>query len=76
MSKLILRALAETDWSRPVADYRLTPGRVFNLLQVKADDGLNLATITDQKQRFDTARQWLKDNEDKFRVKTFAKRGV
>jgi hypothetical protein len=75
-SKLILHALAETDWNRPVADYRLTPWRVFNLLQVKPDDGLNLAGLTNAQQQVQAVRSWLKDNEDKFRVKTFARRRV
>jgi hypothetical protein len=74
-SKLILRALAESDWNNAAADFRLTPWRMFNMIGVKATDGLAYPDgMTSTQQRFDTARKWLKDNEERFVIQSYVRR--
>ena len=73
MSKLILKALAESDWNKTAADFRLTPWRVFNMLGAKPTDGWDVSKIPAGVQRTDAAKTWLKANADTFRIQTFVR---
>jgi len=70
LSKLILWALAECDWNREAADFRLTPWRIFNLLGATEKDGYK----QQGPDPVGTAKRWLKDSEETFRIKTFVRR--
>ena len=74
MSRLILKALAETDWNRAGDDYRLSPWGVFVQLEAKPVDGWDVANMPSAVHRTEAARSWLKANEDHFRIQTFARR--
>ncbi len=72
-SKLILRALAETEAPR-VVEIRLTTWRLFNMLGVKPADGFDVAKIPTTQERWDAARKWMKENEERFVIQAFARR--
>jgi hypothetical protein len=74
-SKLILRALADSDWNNAAADFRLTPWRMFNMLGVKATDGLAYPDgMTSQQQRVEATKKWIKEHEDRFVIQTYVRR--
>src|SRR6266540_3726152 len=73
-SKLALRALAETDWSRNVIDFRLSAPRLFATLGVTAKDGWNPPAFQNVQQQQDFTRSWLKNNEEKFLVRAFVRK--
>lgn len=70
LSKLILRALAESDWNNNAADFRMTAWRVFGLLGVTEKDGFKPAALD----RVAEAKAWLKKSEESFRITTFVRR--
>jgi hypothetical protein len=73
-SKLVLRALAETDWSRNLVDFRLSAPRLFATLGVTAKDGWNPPAFQSVQQQQDFTRSWLKNNEEKFLVRAFVRK--
>jgi hypothetical protein len=72
-SKLILKTLAEIDWNRNGADFRLTPVRLFNMLGATPADGWRNDLPRTQQEHVVAARQWLKDHQDTFRIKTLVR---
>ena len=74
LNRLILKALAESDWQRNAADFRLTGQRLFALIGASAADGWKEEGNRTTQQRNEAARSWLKENEDKFRIKTFVRK--
>lgn len=68
-SKLVLKALAEIDWNRSAADFRLSPWRLFNMLGATPADGWKPEGVLTAQQRTDAARGWLKEHQDTFRIK-------
>ncbi len=73
-SKLILRALAESDWNRDAADFRLTPWRMFNMLGIKPAEGLDFTNAPTLQARCEILQKWMKTNEDRFVIQTFVRR--
>lgn len=70
LSRLILQTLADADWNRRAADFRLTAQRVFNELGVTQQDGWNPGA-TD---RVAEAKRWLQENADSFEIKSFVRK--
>ncbi len=77
-SKLILQALADADWTAKPAGpgpigilgaQTMTPQNVFFRLNLTPQDGWTQPT--DAKDIADAAKQWLKDNAEKYRVQRF-----
>jgi hypothetical protein len=73
LSKLILQVLAESDWNRAAADFRLTPRRVFSMLGVQQSDGFDLSKLP-AAEHVEASKRWLKDNAERFRIQTFVRR--
>ena len=73
-SRLVLRALAEADWSRGAADFSLNPRRVFLQLGLSARDGWNPPAFRDLHEMEAFARKWLRENEDKVLLRAFVRR--
>ena len=74
-SKRILQALADADWNaKPTAGpvftgFRLTPMTAFNRLNLTPQDGWTQPK--DAKEVPDAAKQWVKDNVEKYRIQRF-----
>jgi hypothetical protein len=68
-SKLILKALAETDWTKPVRIGEMNPQILFNQLQLKPADGwvqpMNFQEIGAAMQK------WLKDHSESYKLTRF-----
>jgi hypothetical protein len=67
-SKLILEALASADWSKPVADSRTTPQRLFYQLGATPQDGWKPQAFKDAKEFETVAKTWLKEHAATFRI--------
>ncbi len=68
-SKLILEALAGADWGQaPGRDYRLSPQSSFQMLGLQPADGWQAVGF---QQLEAAARQWLKANAGKYRIKRY-----
>lgn len=66
-SKLILQALAEANWDAPrIGGFQLHPQNVFYLVGAQAKDGWTQPR--DFRQFAAAAKQWLKDNGEKFKL--------
>jgi hypothetical protein len=70
LSRLILQTLADADWTRRAADFRLTAQRVFGDLGVTAADGWN----PQAPDRVAEAKRWLRENADSFEIKAFVRK--
>jgi hypothetical protein len=70
-SKLILKTLAEADWNAKPAVPQLTPQMAFGQLAVGPKDGWT--PPADGTKYAEAARQWLKDNADKYRIQRFVR---
>lgn len=68
-SKLILRALAETDWARPVTPMDPAPRMLFYRLGVQAKDGWTPPKNAQELPA--AAKKWLTANADKFRIQRY-----
>ena len=71
LSKQILLALADADWSAKAAGpgFQLTPQAVFFRLGLTAKEGWT--PPKDFNKIPEEAKQWLKDNADKYRIERF-----
>ncbi len=67
-SRLILEALAGSDWGRPAPDFRITPQRLFNQLGMTAKDGWQPTGFKDAKEFEDAAKKWLRESAATFRI--------
>jgi hypothetical protein len=67
-SKLILKALADADWTKPVNFQDMSAQRAFGQLGLKPEDGWNPQGVTDYNA---ASKAWLKDNADKYTIKKF-----
>lgn len=71
-SALILKAIAEGDWSKPFNIQDVSPQMVFNRLNLTAKDGWNPGQFKNYQTEFPAAAQkWLKDNAQSFRIQKF-----
>jgi len=72
-SKLILQAIAASDWSVAGRDpARVSPFLLFQRLGLTAQDGWNPPPFKDfQKEMPPVAQKWLKDNAAKYRIQKF-----
>lgn len=68
LNRLVMRALADADWQRDAADFRLNPWRVFNMLGMTAADGWDATQANDGKTREENVRRWLRTHENTFRI--------
>lgn len=75
-SKQILQALADADWSPPkpmpgvgFVGFQMTPQAIFFRLNLTPADGW--MQPRDAKEIPDAAKQWLKDNVEKYRIERF-----
>ena len=73
-SKLILQALADADWTVKPAPgilglQTMNPQNIFYRLNLTPQDGWTQPT--DVKDVPDAAKQWLKDNAEKYRIQRF-----
>ena len=66
-SRLILQALAEANWEKPMEDlgYEMRPESLFSRLNLTPKDGWNQAVTSD------AAKKWLKENAERYRIKRF-----
>jgi hypothetical protein len=73
LSKQILLVLADADWNaRPVGvgGFMMTPSAIFSRLQLTEKDGWKQPrTPEEAKQLPDKAKEWCKDNADKYVIK-------
>jgi len=67
-SKLILKTLAEADWTKPVNFRDMSAQNAFGQLGLKPEDGWNPQGVTDYNA---ASKAWLKDNADKYVIKKF-----
>lgn len=70
-SKLILETLAEADWTRFDPVLRTQPSNLFFRLGLTEADGWKQPADFQQVQA--TAKEWLKANSDKYRIKRFVR---
>jgi hypothetical protein len=69
-SKLILQALAQADWTKPVTPMDVSAQRVFNQLNLTAKDGWTRPKVAKE---FPTAaKKWLQENAGKYRIQRYA----
>jgi len=69
-SKLILKALAEGDWTPNRFGTPIPPPyELFNQLGINQQDGYNPTNIRTQPQIFEAMQKWLEDNNGKYRIK-------
>jgi hypothetical protein len=69
-SKLILKALAEGDWTPNRFGTPIPPPyELFNQLGINQQDGYNPINIRTQPQIFEAMQKWLEDNNGKYRIK-------
>ena len=77
ISKLILTSLGEADWKGPGAPglFRMNPQMIFNLLDLKEQDGFTPPTMEvqgrkqiDYNKLADYSKQWCKDNAGKYKI--------
>jgi len=73
-NKLVLRALAEADWSKRIEDFRTAPGQLFNDLGLTTKDGWKPPAFQDFQQQQGFTQSWLKENEDKLLVRAFVRK--
>jgi hypothetical protein len=72
-SKLILKALAEGDWSKPFAQDTITPEAAFGRLNLAEKDGFvwRPGPGTPPTAYRDMAKAWLKEHADTYRIRRF-----
>lgn len=72
-SKLILKALAEGDWSKPIAQDTITPQTAFARLNLTEKDGFvfRAGPGTPPTAYQDVAKAWLKQHADTYRIRRF-----
>jgi hypothetical protein len=71
-SALILKAIADGDWSKQINFQEVSPQTVFNRLNLTAKDGWNPPQFKDYQKEFPVAAQkWLKDNDQTYRIQKF-----
>jgi hypothetical protein len=71
-SALILKAIAEGDWSKQFNFQEVSPQTVFNRLNLTAKDGWNPPQFKDYQKEFPAAAQkWLKENAQTYRIQKF-----
>jgi hypothetical protein len=72
-SKLILKALAEGDWSKPMAQDTITPQTAFARLNLTEKDGFvfRAGPGTPPTAYQDVAKAWLKQHADTYRIRRF-----
>ncbi|MCI0464071.1 MAG: hypothetical protein L0Z62_44630 [Gemmataceae bacterium] len=75
LSKLILEAMANSDWSKGGADFRTSPRQVFSMVRATAKDGWNPQGLKNQQEIETAARRWLRDNAGTFRIQAFVEKG-
>jgi hypothetical protein len=69
-SKLILKAMAEGDWSVGRFNATIpTPYELFLQLGITANDGYKLVNVRNQQDIMQAMQKWLTDNTDKYQVK-------
>jgi len=69
-SKLILQTLADADWTPKNAQpYTMQPQQLFLRLGLTDKDGWTVPA--DVKELPDSAKKWLKDNDEKYRIQRF-----
>ncbi len=73
ISKLILQALAEADWSKAILDNTVTAQRLFAQLNPSIKDGWNPQNLAGAKDVETASKRWLTDNAGTFRVETFVR---
>jgi hypothetical protein len=66
-SRLILQALAEADWQKPMAElgYEIRPDTLFGRLNLTAKDGWNQSVSPE------AAKKWLKEHAEKYRIRKY-----
>jgi hypothetical protein len=71
-SKMILKALAEGDWTQ-IRSGTPIPGplELFNLLGINQQDGYNPVNLRTQPQFVEAMQKWLDENNGKYRIKKF-----
>jgi hypothetical protein len=71
-SKLILKALAEADWTKNAGADDLNPQWGFNMLRLTDKDGWNPAGPFNTPNAYqDAAKAWLKGHADKYRIQRY-----
>jgi hypothetical protein len=81
-SKLILKALGQSDWSMARKSDGMPYGpEMFNQLGVNQKDGYSPMNVRNQQDIYKAMQTWLADNTDKYRIQKFvadpnAKQGV
>jgi hypothetical protein len=71
-SKLILKGLADGDWSKGFSPTELTPMMVFGRLNLQPKDGWNAQGPFNTPNAYqDAAKAWLKDHADKYRIQRY-----
>jgi hypothetical protein len=73
-SRLVLKALAEVDWTKAPAGFRVSAWRSFNELGLTAKDGWNPPPLRNMNEIQWACKLWLKANADDFRISTFVLR--
>jgi hypothetical protein len=71
LSKLILQALAEANWSKAILDNTVTPRRLFAQLNPTAKDGWNPQNLASGKDLEMEMKKWLADNAASYRISTY-----
>ncbi len=72
-SKLILKALAEVDWTKndPTLGINLQPSFVFGRLGLTEKDGWKQEVQPDPTKLDEARKQWLKEHADTYRIQRF-----
>jgi hypothetical protein len=70
-SKLILLALAETDWNRVILDNSVSVASLFGQLAPTPQEGWNASAGHNAKSFEIAAKNWLRDNAGTYRIKAF-----
>jgi len=72
-SKLILKALADGDWSKPFSPDTITPEAAFGRLNLTEKDGFvwKPGPATPPTAYRDLAKAWLKEHADTYRIRRF-----
>jgi hypothetical protein len=73
-SRLVLKALAEIDWTKAPSGFRVSAWRSFSELGLTAKDGWNPQGLRNMAEIQSACKLWLKANADDFRISTFVQR--
>jgi hypothetical protein len=70
-SRLILQALVDADWKKPVKFTEASPLMAFGMLNLQPADGWNPGEFRNPNDYPDAAQKWLKENAKTFRIQRF-----